>query len=388
MISQDPILVVGGGIAGMASAIMLARSGMQVELVETDPQWKVYGAGITLTGPTYRAFDALGLLEELCAHGYGARGGTRICTATGALLSEVPGTPLRAGLPPIGGIMRPKLHEILSKRTLASGVTVRLGLSYQEFKETAEWVQVTFTDGSKRRFRAVIVADGAFSKTRDLLFPHAPKPQYTGQYCWRLVAERSPEIDRAYIYVGGGTVFAGLVPTSENSMYLWLLETRAEKKRVEAQDQHASLALLMQPFGGLLGELRNQLTADSIINCRPLDAVLLPRPWYRGRILLIGDAAHSTTPHLASGAGIAVEDALMLSHLLSRTATTIEQAFSQFMERRWARCKDVVESSVGIGAAQQSGASPATFGALIGAAEGRLRADIWDNASAPAAINH
>lgn len=384
---QDPILIVGGGIAGMSTAIMLARGGIQVELIESDAQWKVYGAGITITGPTYRAFDALGLLDELHSQGFGARGGTRICTATGDLISEVAGIPLREGLPPIGGIMRPKLHEILSRCTLSSGVAVRLGLTYREFKETAEGVQVTFTDGSQRRFRAVIVADGAFSKTRHVLFPDAPKPHYTGQYCWRLVAERHREIDRAYIYMGGA-VYAGLVPTSETSMYLWLLETRPEKFRVEAEDQYLALAALMKPFDGLLGKLRDELSSDSVINCRPLDAILLPRPWYRGRILLIGDAAHSTTPHLASGAGIAVEDALMLSHLLSRQSTTIEQAFSQFMDRRWARCKDVVESSVEIGALQQSGASPAKYGALIGAAESRLRVDIWDSASASSVVNH
>lgn len=383
---QDPILIVGGGIAGMSTAIMLARSGLQVELVESDPQWKVYGAGITLTGPTYRAFDGLGTLNELQAQGYGARGNTRICSAAGVILSEVPTPPLRKDLPPIGGIMRTHLHDILSRHTRTSGVAVRLGVTYTQFLQTAEGVRVTFTNGDERVFRAVIVADGAFSKTRSLLFPEAPTPRYTGQYCWRLVADRPPEIDRAHIYAGGD-VFAGLVPTSESSMYLWLLETRAEKSRVEDQHLHLGLRRLMTRFGNLLGHLRDDLGPHSVINCRPLDAILLPRPWYRGRILLIGDAAHSTTPHLASGAGIAVEDALILSHLLSRTKTTVEQAFAQFMERRWARCKDVVESSVDIGALQQRGASPAELGALIGAAESRLRSDIWDS-GAPGAVDH
>ena len=371
----------------MSTAIMLARSGFQVELVESDPQWKVYGAGITITGPTYRALDGLGLLDELQARGYGAQGNTRICSAAGEILSEVPSPPLRKDLPPIGGIMRSQLHDILSKRTLASGVAVRLGVTYTQFAQTAEGVRVNFTDGDERRFRAVIVADGAFSKTRSLLFPDAPTPTYTGQYCWRLVADRPPEIDRAHIYVGGN-VFAGLVPTSESSMYLWLLETRAEKSRLEDQELHLGLRRLMTPFGNLLGQLRDQLSPDSVINCRPLDSLLLPRPWYRGRVLLIGDAAHSTTPHLASGAGIAVEDALVLSHLLSRTGTTVGQAFAQFMERRWVRCEDVVQSSVQIGALQQRGASPAEVGALIGAAESRLKSDIWDNAGGPGANRH
>jgi 2-polyprenyl-6-methoxyphenol hydroxylase-like FAD-dependent oxidoreductase len=357
----------------MAAAIALARRGWQVHLVELDPQWRVYGAGITITGPTYRAFSELGLLAELRANGYGAAGGTRICAADGTVLGDLPTGPL-GDMPPIGGIMRPKLHELLAKRTRESGVHVRLGLTWEAWEDDGAQVRVTFTDGSEGHFSIVIVADGALSKTRSVLFPQAPEARYTGQYCWRLAANRPVEIDRAYIFIGG-KVFAGLVPTSASGMYMWLLETRAEMNRIDSADEHRQLASIMAPFGGVLGDLREALTPDSNIICRPLSAVLLPQPWHRGRIILIGDAAHSTTPHLASGAGIAVEDAIVLSALLAEHDVGL--AFTRFMELRWERCRDVVETSVAIGALQQSGASPAEFGRLVGGAEHRLRADIW-----------
>ena len=370
-----PLLVVGGGVGGMSCAIALARRGFQVHLVEIDPQWRVYGAGITITGPTYRAFSSLGLLAELREYGYGARGGTRICTSEGVVISEVVSEPLAPGMPPIGGIMRPKLHEMLSKSTRDAGVDVRLGVTYSDWRDLGERVEVSFTDGTRGDYAAVIVADGALSKSRGTLFADAPEPRYTGQYCWRLVAERPPEIDRAHIYMGG-KVFAGLIPTSETGMYMWLLETRAEKYRIDPERHHRHLAEIMAPFGGTLGRLRDGLNAGSVINCRPLEALLMPQPWHRGRIILIGDAAHSTTPHLASGAGIAVEDGVVLATLLAER-DQVGDAFSRFMALRWDRCRDVVESSVAIGALQQSGASPAAFGALMGAAEHRLRADIW-----------
>ena len=378
-----PILVVGGGIAGMAVGILLAEQGFAVDLVELDPQWRVYGAGITITGPTYRAFAALGLLDELQENGFGARGGTRICDAGGAVLNELPTEPIGPGMPPIGGIMRPRLHELLSKRTCESGVRVRLGVTQAGWVDEGTRVRVSFTDDTEGTYFAVIVADGALSRTRQSLFPGAPGACYTGQYCWRLSAARPPEIDRGYIFMGG-KVFAGLIPTSASGMYLWLLETRAEKGRVDSTELYRQLAGLMAPFGGVLAELREELHADSNIVRRPLTALLMPRPWYRGRIILIGDAAHSTTPHLASGAGIAVEDAIVLATLLA-AGGVVSDAFAAFMDLRWERCRDVVETSVAVGALQQSGASPAEFGRVVGAAENRLRADIWSGAMPPAA---
>jgi len=375
-----PILIVGGGIGGMSAAIALARNGQAVELLEADADWRVYGAGITITGATYCAFAELGLLDELKARGFGSQGGTRICDGQGRLMFEIPGAPLRSDLPPIGGIMRPVLHEMLSREVLAADVKVRLGQTVSGWAETGESVRATFSDGGADDYAAIIMADGAFSQNRSRLFADTPSPTYTGQYCWRLVADRPAEIDRAHIYSADG-IFAGLVPVSDAAMYMWLLEPRAKKYRIEPGREHQTLARIMAPFGGLLGQLREGLNARSVINVRPLDALLMPRPWHSGRVILIGDAAHATTPHLASGAGIAVEDAVVLARLLgdeTRGVDGIEQAFARFMDLRWERCRDVVESSIAIGAMQQSpDASPARLGALVGAAEHRLQIDIW-----------
>jgi len=89
---------------------------------------------------------------------------------------------------------------------------------------------------------------------------------------------------------------------------------------------------------------------------RPLEAVLLKDPWYRGRTLLIGDAAHATTPQLASGAGLAVEDGLVVAEELGR-GPTVQAAFERFMRRRYERCRMVVENSLRLGALEVEGAS-------------------------------
>jgi 2-polyprenyl-6-methoxyphenol hydroxylase-like FAD-dependent oxidoreductase len=277
-------------------------------------------------------------------------------------------------LPTGGGIMRPVLHEILSRRTRASGADVRLGVTLRSYAETGEKIHATLSDGVSADYTLVVAADGAFSKTRNLIFPAAPQPQYTGQYCWRLTAQRPPEITGVHFYMAG-SVTAGVTPTSATQMYMFLLQAERDKVRIEEASQWQRLQQLMAPFSGLLGGLRDGLSASSSIICRPLEAILLPRPWHRGRIALIGDAVHATTPHLASGAGIAIEDALVLSEELAREAD-VERALRRFEERRWERCRLVVENSVRIGHMEQTHADPVALKTLMAESEALLREDI------------
>jgi 2-polyprenyl-6-methoxyphenol hydroxylase-like FAD-dependent oxidoreductase len=367
------LLVCGGGIGGMSLAIRLREAGWAVDLVELDPEWRVYGAGISITAPTFRAFKTLGLLDELKTRGFCSEFDVRICAPSGETVAEVPTPAIEPGLPVQGGIMRPALHSILSSRTRARGVDVRLGVTIASLEESGERVAVTTTDGLSRSYDAVVAADGVNSRMRTLLFPGAPRPRYTGQYCWRLVAERPAAIDRCHFYVAG-PITAGLMPTSARQMYMFLLQPEPAKMHLDETTQWRRLRDLMMPFSGPLGELRDGLCPDSIINCRPLEAVLLPKPWHIGRVGLLGDATHATTPHLASGAGIAVEDALLLSDYLIEE-TDVERALTRWENRRFERCRMVVENSVAIGQMQIGHASPDKLKSLMGKSEELLRAE-------------
>ena len=364
----------GGGFAGMALAIKIRELGWSADLIEIDPQWRVYGAGISITGPTYRAARRLGIAEELIARGFASHSGVRICAPTGQVVAEMPSRPIEPGLPTNGGIMRPVLHEILQARTRAGGARVRLGVTLTSFAENDGRVRVLTSDGEERDYSLVVAADGVFSRTRELVFPAAAPPKYTGQFCWRLTAQRSPGIDGVHFYMAG-PVTAGLMPTSQTEMYLFLLQAEPVKIRLEEATLWRRLKELMAPFSGLLGTLRDGLSPDSPIICRPLEAILLPRPWHRGRVLLIGDAVHATTPHLASGAGIAIEDALVLAEELARD-DQIPDALDRFEARRWERCRMVVENSVRIGQMEQTHGDPATLKALMTESETALRNDI------------
>ncbi|WP_277983263.1 FAD-dependent monooxygenase [Sphingomonas faeni] len=346
-------LIVGGGIGGMAAAIVLRRLGIAVDLIDLDPAWRVYGAGITITSPTLRAFEQLGILDDVLRDGFSGRG-IRICTIDGQEVGEVPDPP---GMPGSGGVMRPMLHRILSEKTSASGTNVRLGLTIDRLDQHDAFVDVIFSNGDTGRYDFVLGADGLFSRTRSLILPDAPVPEYTGQSVWRLFADRPAEIDRRHFFLGG-RVKVGLSPVSRDSLYMFLLEACPRRTTIPDDELYLVLRELMADYGGPLRTLRNSLSPTSQIVMRPLEAFLLPPPWHVGRVLLIGDAAHPTTPQLASGAGMAVEDAVVLGEELSR-ANDLAGALAAFAARRTARCQLVVENSLEIGRLERTGAPPA-----------------------------
>jgi 2-polyprenyl-6-methoxyphenol hydroxylase-like FAD-dependent oxidoreductase len=336
----------------MSLAIALSRAGIASEIVEADPDWRIYGAGITITGPSLRAFGELGVLERIVAEGY-CYDTTRICDTDGRVIvpSRVSGRPLGIDIPNGGGIMRPVLHRILSDATRAAGAKVRLGMTVTAIEQAVAGVSATLTDGTQCTADLIVGADGIHSSVRRMLFPQAPVPVLTGQGCWRAVLPRPPEIDGAVVFVGA--MKAGLVPVSRDEMYLFLLQHVPDNPRMPEERFAELLAAQLRGFGGELGAVRDGLVRDGLgassrINYRPLEKLLLPQPWHRGRAILIGDAAHATTPHLASGAGLAVEDALVLAEYLA-SDKPLDDVFGRFAARRYERCRMVVENSARLG---------------------------------------
>lgn len=349
-------LIVGGGIAGMCAAIQLRKLGVHVDLVEIDPNWRVYGAGITLSGPTLRAFHEIGVIDAIMEQGWCADG-VDICLADGRKIAELP-TP-RIGRPDVpggGGILRPVLAGILRNATLASGASVRCGTTVLSLEADGDAVQVSFTDGRESRYELIIAADGLQSQLRGTLFPDAPKPSYTGQSSWRAVVPRPAALTRPVFFMGAD-IKAGVNPVSRDEMYLFVTEPRPAPEHIEESRWAETLRDLLTPFDGsaLVSAIRDGLDERARIVYRPFFALLVPPPWHRGKVVLIGDAAHATTPHLASGAGIGVEDAIVLAQELARMVS-VEEALQAFTARRFERCRMVVENSLTLGDLERTGA--------------------------------
>ena len=349
------VLVIGGGFSGMSAAIDGARRGLDVHLVETDPQWRSYGAGISLGGATLRAFSKLGVLDAFLQHG-NAADGLDLCSPQGHPIGELP-TPRIAGpdVPGGGAILRPVLARLMAQATRDAGVQVRLGCSFSALNADAEGVDVQFTDGSTGRYDVVVGADGLNSAVRQTLFPDAPRPRYTGQGVWRAVLPRPVEVQRARMWMGGA-VKPGINPVSREQMYLFVTENRQLNEHIPKDQQPAMLRALLTPFTApLLQQISAQIDEQAQVVYRPLESLLLPQPWFKGRVVLIGDAVHATTPHLASGACIGIEDGLVLAEELA--THNVADALPAFQARRWDRCRMVVENSIRLGEIEISGGS-------------------------------
>lgn len=356
-------LVVGGGIAGMSATIRLREEGVAVDLIDKDPNWSVYGAGITLSVLTFRALCDLGLGEAITAKGHGHDGVT-LHDKAGNFLREVESPRLFSeDMPAEGGILRPELHAIMSARCLALGAEVRLGLTVTKLEQDDSGVDVTFSDGSSGRYDFVIGADGLFSTMRDMVLTDAPKPSFTGQACWRILFDTPEEWSQGQMFLSP-EVKVGFTPCSPTQMYMYLLEAVPDNPWREPEELPGLLRGLLDGFGGKVSELREQINADSQIIYRPLESILIDGDWYNGRVALIGDTVHATTPHLGSGAGMAVEDAIVLVEELKRTPV-LADAMADFMTRRMPRGKLVVGNSLKLGELEMASAPMPEQGKLM-----------------------
>lgn len=348
------VLIVGGGIAGLSCAIALRQSGHQVHLVEISKSWQAHPTGISFAGHTYRALSKLQLVDEVAKLGFTSVG-TRINQQDGTHLRDIPAPAQEPGLPLAGGIMRPVLQDILVRKARELGANIELGVTYKTIEETSEGLTVEFTNGASQNYDLLVGSDGVHSRVRSLIFPNLPDAQYTGQACFRVMGQRPPEIDRMTFFLGN-RIKAGVTPASQDELFMWLLSPEPTDEFYEPERQLSRLMDVLQGFGGAIGKVRDDLTPETDIVYRPLKAIILGKPWHRGRIIVIGDAAHATTPHLTSGGSAAVEDGWLLAEYLTK-ATSIEAGLRDFTERRYERCRFIVETSLRIGELEVAGAS-------------------------------
>jgi 2-polyprenyl-6-methoxyphenol hydroxylase-like FAD-dependent oxidoreductase len=341
------VLIVGGGIAGMALAIGLKRVGIRSEVVEINPQWTVLGVGITLQGSALRALRVIGVLDQCVELGFGYSH-FKACDADGNVTGMVK-LPRLIGpdYPATIGIMRKAVHSVLQEALAVAQVPVHLGVTVSSLKQDADSVEVQFTNGACGAYNLVVAADGANSKMRDLLYGTECRPKYTGQAVWRATLRRPPEVQARHSFYGPRNK-AGVNPVSDTQMYMYLVQNLPDFVRISDDRLPTVMREQLADFGGLLGSARDEIDDPKAIVYRPISSHILPSPWYRGRVILIGDAAHTATPHMAAGAGIAVEDSIVLASLL-HSEQSLPCALGSFMTRRFERCRMVVQNSFQLG---------------------------------------
>ena len=253
------VLIIGGGIGGLTSAIALGQRGLRVDVIEKDPDWSVYGVGILQQANVVRAVAALGIIDDYIEAGFGFDF-VEVYRPDGELAARIPVTPLVEGYPANVGISRPALHKVLGDRALAEGANIRLGVTAEAIDDRGSRVSVDFSDGASGDFDVVIGADGIYSTTRSMVFPEAAEPEFVGQSVWRYNFRKPSDLDALRAYEG--RVTAGLVPLSPDLMYMFLTTAEAGNPRYDHDTLAASMRRKLDGAPPGISEYVDQITDD------------------------------------------------------------------------------------------------------------------------------
>jgi 2-polyprenyl-6-methoxyphenol hydroxylase-like FAD-dependent oxidoreductase len=342
MKTTRPILIIGGGIGGLTAALALRRAGFVVEVYERAPELREVGAAIGLMANATRVLGRLGVLDALVACGAVIRTAAFL-RWDGAVLRAV--TELKTDSP---GIC---LHRADLQGTLQSALpaeTVRLGHDLVEFREEHNGAIARFSNGHEARGSLLIGADGLNSRVRVQLLGDRP-PVYRGYQCWRGVNPtlRVTQVSESF---GRGSRI-GIVPMGARGTAWWATANEPNPCDDEPEGTRAKLARLFAHWHAPIPDLIAGMPDGAFFKNAIYDRDPVAG-WHRGRVLLIGDAAHPTTPNLGQGGGMAIEDAYLLARCLAHFQQH-DEAFTRFEELRRDRTERIVRQSRNWGACGQ-----------------------------------
>ena len=338
--------IVGGGIAGLSAAIGLKRVGIDATVFEAAPEFRPLGAGMVLAANAMKALDYLGIHDAVCARGRLIER-LQILNQKGQKLTNTRVAPQEGGYQN-HTIHRGDLHQVLLRHFQGD---VLYGKRLQDLSEMAEGHLLQFDDGTEYHARFIISAEGIHSKLRGYFLPESEE-RYAGYTCWRGVAVNARVNTRLVAETWGTNGRFGIVPLTNNRTY-WFAVVKAPQNSPEmAKWTLNDVKRNYANYHHLVAEVLNATPKEGmlwndIIDLKPISKYAF------NNTLLIGDAAHATTPNMGQGACMAVEDAAVLSHLLKNGESPVE-AFRSFEQRRLKRTHDIVNRSWQMGRLAQN----------------------------------
>jgi 2-polyprenyl-6-methoxyphenol hydroxylase-like FAD-dependent oxidoreductase len=335
------VLVVGAGIGGLAAGIALRRVGIEVTVLERAPELEAVGAGIGLAANALQALDRLGVGDEVRSRGELARR-LRALKPSGDVLLELEGREML-------GVHRADLQEFLAR---GAGDALRLGVACDGFRDENGRVVVTGSNGAELEGDVLVGADGLRSKTRSWLLDDG-LPSYAGYVGWRAVTALEDESLRGGMTEtwGRGARF-GLVPIGGGRVYWFVSESAPEPEAPVISGDKERLARLVAGWHDPIQAAIASTPAEAISGTG-IYARAPARTWGRGRVTLLGDAAHPMTPDLSQGAAQALEDAVVLAASL-RDADDSVRGLRVYEVERQRRTAPIVKRSRAAGRLAQA----------------------------------
>lgn len=345
---QREVTVLGAGIAGLATAILLTRAGCRVTIIERSTGPERSGAGIQITPNGTRVLQALGLSEGIRNFGVAAAGVEVIDHRSGRRMADIDLSHYGERGCPYMLFRREELIRLMERTAESVGVELLRGRNVTDVEEDDDGVLCRFSGGGHHSTRFLIGADGLHSRVRDLLNPDEP-PLTATHMAWR-----------AAMATGGRTVADPgrimLVPGPGRHLVVYrqgagdLINLVAIRKADRAFEYHSpreeNPQVLMQEFSGFGTGVRDMLKGVDAVSRWALSSSGVAARWNSGRVAIIGDALHPMLPFLAQGGNMALEDACVLVRELTRqpdfgTALAGFRAAREFRVRRVARATNL-----------------------------------------------
>jgi len=357
-------LVIGGGIAGPIAAMALRQAGIQATVYEAHPRG-AEGIGVFLTVAS-NGIDALRTIdadEPVLAAGFPTPG-ILLRSATGKQLGAA-----RAGLPLADGttshtLKRADLYRAIHQQATARGIVVEHGKHLLDVEPTGDGVRAVFDDGSEATGEVLIGADGIHSVVRRLIDPDAPAPTYVGLvnlggYARGVPVDAEPG---SYTMIFGKRAFFGYALAPDGEVW-WFANVphgeqpaRGEVEAVTGAQWQRRLAELYAQDAGPAARLVQASDPADIMRASPTHALPHLPVWHRGRMVVIGDAAHAPTPSSGQGASLAIEDAVVLAKCLRDLPH--QEAFAAYERLRRARVERIAKVAARVNSSKAAG--PAT----------------------------
>jgi 2-polyprenyl-6-methoxyphenol hydroxylase-like FAD-dependent oxidoreductase len=343
--------VVGGGVAGLASAVSLSQAGWQVTVLERAPEFGEVGAGLAITGNGMTALGAIGAAGAVRAAGY-QTSTAGYQSPDGRWLMQIPDVPSLRTVTTICGLHRQRLHAaVLEAARAADGVELINDaevIKVQPGQVGGGPARVTWrneVEGHSRTSDLVVAADGVRSTVRAQLFPGAAA-RYSGSTCWRAVIPDTGTDGRLVEVWGPETEF-GFLRVSGSELY-WFGYFR----HPEGASFGDELAAARERFAGWSPQIRAIVAATTADQLMRHDVYYLPgglHTYIRGRVVMVGDAAHAALPTVGGGASTALEDGVCVGRLIGapvRDGADLGAALAGFDQARRPRCRKIARLAV------------------------------------------